>query len=188
MDLSLPSIPGTLGTVEPDEARVRAAIDLLEAHSTHPATGALHDPLYAWLSDRDPAHLKAWYRASLRHPEHPAVGAMMERLGLQRRAVPLDLRQILEAAGPSTHDDPLLEVQARLQSAAEQRRFFEVQLVNRQDELARLARGVDTLSLVGALLAILALVGWLGAMDVWTIDWIDPPFPSEGDGVPQGKP
>ncbi len=189
MDLTDPLGSGLSSyDVEADEARVRAAIDLLEPFATHPATGALHDPLYAWLSDRSPAHLAQWARAAARHPEHPAVEAMLFCLGMQPRAASLDLRQILAAAGPSTHDDPLVEVQARLRAAAEQRRFFEEQLQRRQAELDRLARGVDALSLVGALLAILALLGWLGALDVWTIDWIDPPVPANGDGVPLEKP
>lgn len=170
-----------------DEARVRAAIELLEPHVMHPATGALHDPLYHWLEDRDPAHLERWAQAAERHAAHPAVPAMRERLGLEAPPVP-DLWQVLDAAGPSNHVDPVLEVQARLKAAAEHRRFFEEQLERRQAEIERLARGVDALSLVGALLAVLALVGWLGALDVWSIDWMTPPVPPADGGVPEQKP
>ena len=164
--------------------RLEAALVLLEPFGAHPHTGPLHDPLYELLKGGPPDGLLAFRAALLRHGDHPAAPALRRLLeadlGLERDS----LEQVLSRFGPWRHDDPVVEVAERLQRAQELRLAMEQQATAQAEQIARQSRTVDALSMVGALMAVLAIVGWLGAMDVWTIDWQSPPTPPP-EGTPQ---
>ncbi|MCK6504643.1 hypothetical protein L6R53_14765 [Myxococcota bacterium] len=164
--------------------RLQAALSLLEPHGAHPQTGPLHDPLYELLRGGGASEVDTLRRALLRCADHPAAPALRRLLeadlGLERDTV----EQVLTRFGPWRHDHVADEVAERLQRAGDLRRAMEQQATAQAEQIARLSRTVDALSLVGAVLAVLALVGWLGAMDVWTVDWMTPPQPPP-EGTPQ---
>lgn len=170
-----------------DRQRAQAAIDLLEPHGAHPGTGALHDPLYLWLQDGEDAHLAALLRGLERQADHPAAPALRRLLDLGAPPAP-DLRAILEADGPLREEDPLREVQRRLEQHRAFREASEERALALQEERRRLARHLDAMALVAALLAVLALAGWTGALGLWRVDWMEPPVPPADGGVPETKP
>lgn len=161
----------------PTPEQIRAAIALLEPHGAHPTTGALHDPLYLLLQDGDIALLNQVRGALLDHGDHPAAGAIRRVLGPSVALPPRTLALVLDQHGPWTQDDPLDELAYRLQRAADQQAALLQRLEQQSEEIVRLSRTADALALAGAILALLALAGWLGALDLWTIDWMSPPVP-----------
>ncbi len=161
----------------PSREQLAAAIAALEPYATHPDTGAIHDPLYELMQDPDTESLVAAHAALWRLKRHPAHDAIRDVLGDAFDLPPLDLREVLDQLGPSTHDDPVLEVQHRLTRAAADKRLLLDRVKVQALELDRAARTVNALSLVGALLTLFALAGWLGALDLWQIEWFTPPEP-----------
>ena len=171
----------------PDGARLRAAIALLEPHTSHPGTGPLHDPLWEMLQDGDPRHLGALREAMLRYREHPAMEALLEALAPELVLPARSLEEILLRHGPWGGGDPLVEVDRRLQKAARDRVVLEDRLRAADRDLDRMARSNNAFALVAALLAIFALAGWLGALGVWQIEWIEPAAPPPEQGGPLPK-
>ncbi|NOY26289.1 MAG: hypothetical protein GXP62_10495 [Oligoflexia bacterium] len=166
---------------------------LLEPFGAHPATGPIHDPLYALIQDGEAAgedveSQDALRVALARYAEHPAAAAVRAALGPSMALPVRSLSDVLSSHGPWTQDDPVDEVDLRLRQAAEQRKMFEDRLARTSDENARLARTADALALVGAVMAVGALVGWLGALGLWSIDWISPPTPPTGRTFQEHKP
>lgn len=172
----------------PARAALEQALAVLEAHTSHPDTGAIHDPLYELLSEREQGHVEALQRALLRHRHHPAVPQIRRLLGPAFTLPPRELEDVLTDHGAWTHDDPVAEVEHRLRSAAQVRAVLEERLAHQLDETDRQARTANALALVGALLTILALAGWAGALGLWTIDWFEPPAPPADVAGPEVTP
>lgn len=177
-------MPATPTPPMPARDRLEAALGLLEPFGAHPATGPIHDPLYELLNGGNASHLQELREALIRHRDHPVAPALRQVLGAELGLPERSLSDVLTAWGSWTFDDPVDEVEARLSRQAEQRAALQDRITRLSDENARLVRSSDALALVGAILGVLALVGWLGALDVWTIDWMTPPEPPP-DGVPQ---
>lgn len=160
----------------PDPATVQAALDLLEPWSTEPGSLALHDAVYAL--GEDPA---AWGRleaACARHPRHPALAALRELLGLTGEAPRPPLAEVLATHGPLPEDGDLVgEVARRLGRAAEVRGVLEARIAQLEGETAAARRLANGVAFVGAVVAVLALLGWAAALGLWELDWIEPPAP-----------
>ena len=162
----------------PDE--VQAALDLLEPWSTEPGSLALHDAIYAL--GEAPAPWERLEAACARHPRHPALPALRERLGLGGEAAPPPLSDVLSAHGPLPEDGDLVaEVGRRLRRAAEVRGILEDRIAGLEAELGSARRLANGVAFVGAMVAVLALLGWLAALGVWELDWIEPPAPPPAD-------
>lgn len=172
----------------PEPAALRAALQELEPYATHPDTGAIHDPMYELLQDPDPAHARALHQALRRLRDHPAAARIRQALGPDYALPPRTLEDVLSEQGAWTHADPVYEVEHRLRSAARVRTVLEERLARQLDDNDRMARTANALAMVGALLAIFALVGWAGALGLWTIDWFEPPEPPADVVGPEPRP
>ncbi|MCB9777900.1 MAG: hypothetical protein H6742_05000 [Alphaproteobacteria bacterium] len=185
MSASLSPDPTSAVDDLPSTDALRRALDALEPHATHPATGALHDPLYALLTDRDPDALVALRAALGRHGGHPAAGALHDALGAAVALPPRTLAQILADRGPALDDDSLRDVELRLDRATEREAVLRDRVEQQEQELAGARRTVELLAAVGALLAVATLIGWLGALDAWTIAWVEPAAPPPDIASPE---
>lgn len=162
----------------PDPELIRKAIEALEPHARHPATGALHDPLYALLSETDPAHLDALGAALSRHRSHPAGPVLRALLAPYVSLPPRTVADVLREHGPLAGDvDPADEVEHRLVRAAEVRSVMERRINDLEGETLRATRTANLMAAVAAMLAVVAVLGWLTALGGWKIDWVEPPAP-----------
>ena len=170
----------------PEPEALRRAIDALEPYAGHPATGHLHDPLYALLSDPDPAHVDAFAAALARYRNHPAVPALRALLGAHLALPARTVADVLQEHGPLAEGvDPVDEVEHRLVRAAEVHAVLERRVSELEQDRGRLAATANAMAAVAALLAVVAFAGWLVALGGWKIDWIEPPAPSDVDAPAQ---
>ena len=161
----------------PTPEQLRSALDRLEAFAGHVGTLALHDPLYFLLSESDPAHLAALEAALLRHPEHPLAPRLRADFSPWMAAVPEDtLEGVLHEAGPwdPTLRPPLEEVRWRLRRAQEVRQILETRIQGLEQAVHEAARTANSMAAVAALVSVVALLGWLAALGVWRIPWLEP--------------
>ncbi len=174
--MSQPSAP------PPSHEQLRAALAALEPFGAHPDTGAIHDPIYELLVDPLPGVpnerlLRALHTALDRAPHHPAQAGVRRALGEGFVLPPRTLAQVLTELGPWTCEDPVDEVEHRLRKAASVYRLLQDKTDEQDRTIGQLNRSLNAMAAVAALLALFALAGWLGALDVWQIEWFSPPQP-----------
>ena len=168
-----------------DFEALAAILDEMEALLDHPATVPLHDPLYALLAgERDREALAAARRAVrpvlARWPDHPLAGRVRAALGLEAAPAP-DLAEVLARHGAGGEDDPVAEVERRLAEADRREAILRERVRVLEAELAGALRLSNGLAAAGALVAVFAVVGWLVALGLIPVSWIEPPAPEPAD-------
>lgn len=162
-------------SAQPDLAAIDRLLARLEAFATHPGTLALHDPLYLMRSEDPQLHLANLSVALVAFPSHPLVPEIRTALGAGLEVEELTLASVLAADAPiSPGVDPLLEVQRRLRRHAEARRILEAHIQRLQDGHDRMITTTNAMTALAAILSVFALIGWLAALGVWEIPWLDP--------------
>lgn len=168
--------------IPPEE--LQAVLDLLEPYAGHPATGALHDPVYLLLQDpHDEAQIEALRQAVVAHPEHPAVPLIRSRLGSALDFPSPSLEEVLQADAPMASEvDPVAEVQVRLARAQQVRKVLEERIAELEAQRAGAARLANVMAMVASFLAVAAILGWLAALGAWKLSWFEPPRATEDAG------
>ncbi len=165
----------------------REALDALDPHALHPLTADVHDLLYEMDPEPELAGLHTLVALLERHRDYPARGRIVAAVGAWLELPAPSLRDVLQATGPIPPDTPLVEVVGqRLGRAAEEREVLLARVRLVEDERDRLGAVANGTAVVGAIVAIVALLGWLAALGAWELSWIDPPAPPRWDAPEDG--
>jgi hypothetical protein len=160
----------------PPEAVIRQLLDRMEAFVSARGTVEIHDPLYAMLSDPDPRHLGGLSEALSDHPNHPLARELAIELSPWLVLVKASLEDVLRRDGPIPEGvDPVDEVRRRLLRAAEVRRVLEARIAGEERQGALMNNTANGMAAIAAFLAVFALMGWLAALGVWEIPWLEEP-------------
>ncbi len=176
--------PSTL----PDPDTLRRLLDRLEPFSSHPGTIEIHDPMYFML--REPAEVhRANLTAALKaFPDHPLAAEILSAFGSTVEAAPLTLVGILAADGPIPPDvDPLREVQRRFRRHGEIRSVLEDRIQELERNHDRMITTTNAMTSLASILAVFALLGWLAALGVWEIPWLDPQEIAPEEKLEEGR-
>lgn len=159
----------------PDPVAIERLLARLEAFATHPGTLALHDPLYLMGSEDPEIHLANLSAAVAAFPNHPLVPEIRTALGASVHAEERTLVSVLVADGPIPPGvEPVLELQRRLRRHAESRRVLDDRIQRLEDHHDRMITTTNAMTAMASILAVFALIGWLAALGVWEIPWLDP--------------
>jgi AcrR family transcriptional regulator len=173
-DMSPANAPAPAGG--PDPAVVRLCLADLDPYGSHPASGALHDPLYQLLDGPDEGVMQQLRVALRAHRGHPATPRLRARLAPWLDEPPLILSEVLHEDAPLDPDvDPVAEVQRRLLAHRDTRRVLDTHIEGLEARSQALGRLADRTAAVAALLAVFALIGWLAAIGEWRLAWEEPP-------------
>lgn len=160
----------------PPEALIQNILDRLDAFVSAAGTLEIHDALYAMLRERDEAMLPVLAAALSDHPDHPLRGEISVELSPWLLQRPLTLEDVLLQDGPLPPDvDPIHEVRRRLLRAQEVRRVLEARITGLERGSHLLNNTANGMAAVAAFLAVFALTGWLAALGVWQIPWLETP-------------
>ena len=173
-----------MGLQAPPMQNMREAMLLLESYPTNVETPGLHDPLYLLMSDpQEEDHMRSLAAALLRYRNHPAHGQLVGLLGEDLQLELPTLETILRMDAPMlTGADPIVEVQNRLRRGREVRHILENRIQDLERHAQQMSFTANAMAMVGAILAIFAMIGWSSAFGWWEIPWIDPPMvETEGD-------
>ena len=175
-------------SAQPDPAAIERLLARLEAFATHPGTLAIHDPLYLMRSEDPQIHLASLSAALEAHPNHPMVDEIRSALGDAVEGEELTLASVLVADGPIPPGVELvLEVQRRLKRHAATRGVLQERIQRLESNHDRMLGTTNAMTAMAAILSIFGLIGWLAALGVWEIPWLDPqeiaPEETEGDIV-----
>jgi hypothetical protein len=159
----------------PDSATLRRLLDRLEPFSAHPGTIEIHDPLYLLLKEPSQAHLASLSAALEAFPAHPLAAEVLSVLGGAVGATELTLESVLVADGPIPRDvDPIREVQRRFRRHGEVRAVLEARIRQLEENHDRMVTTTNAMTALAAILAVFGILGWLAALGLWEIDWLDP--------------
>ena len=162
-------------SAQPDPEAIERLLARLEAFATHPGTLAIHDPLYLMRSEEPEVHLASLGAALEAFPRHPLVPEIRTALGASLGGEDLTLATVLVADGPIPPGvDPVLEVQRRLHRHAEVRRVLEARIQHLEDNHDRMVTTTNAMTALASILSVFALIGWLAALGVWEIPWLEP--------------
>ena len=168
----------------PAKGTFEAALDVLEAHVSHPDTMALHDAIYGAAQGRRVKLLEPVALAFARHRSHPAMPALLGLLGKHLLLPERTLGQVLVEDGPMPAGADLLEeVERRFQRASQVESVLRARVADLEVDNRRLARSSNVLAAVGGLLAVMLLLAWMVALDIVEVDWMEPPAPPEPEEV-----
>ncbi|MFT5684538.1 MAG: hypothetical protein ACI8RZ_005479 [Myxococcota bacterium] len=175
-------------TTQSDPDTLRRLLDRLEPFSSHPGTIEIHDPLYFMLRDPSEVHLANLTAALKAFPNHPLAAEVLSAFGEAVEAGPLTLASVLAEDGPIPVDvDPIREVQRRFRRHGETRAVLDARIQELERNHDRMITTTNAMTSLAAILAMFTLLGWLAALGVWEIPWLDPQEvipeePEEGAG------
>ena len=87
----------------------------------------------------------------------------------------LTLEAVLVEDGPIPADvDPVREVKRRFDRARDVRRILEERIEGLEAVHDRMVTTTNAMTSLAAIMAVFALLGWLAALGVWEIPWLDP--------------
>jgi hypothetical protein len=165
-----------------EEPRLPAAglldrcLELLTQGAGEPGTLELHDPLYLMRRDADPTQIASLWRALESYPHHSAASAIRGLLAAHLPRIENSLESVLARDEPIPEGmDPLEELGIRLSRSRRVRGLLEERITELEHRLSAWTRTANVMAAVGALAAVVALVGWLIALGALSIPWVDPP-------------
>lgn len=129
------------------------------------------------MTEGEGEHRRALEEALVRG-EHPARGALVALLGDHLTLPERDLHAILAERGP-VEGDALTEVARRLDRHAEAEGVLRRRIADLERQAEQLSRLANRTTAVAAILAVVAIMGWLAALGLWDIDWLEPPAPPD---------
>jgi len=185
--MSGPETPDSPPPVDlPKTEALEACLALLADATNVAGTMEIHDPLYLMLRDRDPEQLTRLRAALDVHSNHPAGTAVRSLLSAWLPQVERTVESVLAGDAPIPEGrDPLEELAQRLSDARRVRFLLEERVGELEVRLAVWMRTANVFAAVGALLAVLTIVGWMAALGALNIPWVDSPVleqsPGEGD-------
>ena len=176
-----------------DELRLPASglldrcLELLTQGAGEPGTLELHDPLYLMRRDGDPTQIAALWRALESFPHHPAGSAIRGLLAAHLPRIENSLESVLARDEPIPEGrDPLEELGLRLSRSRRVRGLLEDRIAELESRLSAWMRTANVLAAVGALVAVVALVGWLIALGALSIPWVEVPEIEVESATPAG--
>ena len=174
----------------PDLEALGRCLSLLSERAQEVGTLELHDPIYLMQRDRDPAQLLELWNAMKLYTGHPAVPQIRNILAPWLPKVEHDLASVLRQDSPIPEGvDPLEELARRLNQSRRVRVMLEERVEGLEERLSLWVRTANILSAVGALVAVVAIVGWLAALGALSIPWLDSPTVEmdgeQSDGMPE---
>ena len=156
------------------------ALAILEPYFSEPGTMALHDPLYLWMKEGREEDWDTFVQALILNRTHPAASLLAGLLNYRLPECETD--DVLAEDRPGqAFDEPVAELRKRLKVLREQTEHQLFLLGKSQVRIVALNRVNQILSFALFVLAVVAILGWSLALDVWTIDWMEPPEPPEND-------
>ena len=162
----------------PSDETLCACLDVLGSYVGERGTMALHDPVYLAHREGSVVHLKDLVVALEKYPHHPASGRLQELL---KDFIPPSLRSlgtILEDDAPVGDGVDLLDVlEQRLKTARRTRLILEERVEQLEYERRSGWRTANVLAAAGAMIAVIALIGWLLALGAISISWLENPSP-----------
>jgi len=162
-----------------ERVSLQEALEILERHPAHPQTPALHDPIYLLLTDFDLAHTEELERALRTCGEHPATPELRRLLGAPPETPEIGISEVLARHGGDRDADPVEETRRRLERAEAIEATLRERMTRLEAQVSVLDRTANRMGAVGAFLLVFAILGWLAALGVWEIDWMDPPHPDD---------
>ena len=170
------------------ESVLRSCLQLLEPHAAHPATPALHDPVYGLLDGDSLALEAAIAQAVMVHAGHPAASQIRTLLSSYVSIEDADLAAVLARHGPIGLEADLVgEVDRRLSAAAASQRVMRGHIQHLEAGIEKAQRSSNAVAAVGAFSLLFALVGWAIALGVFEIHWMDAPVPSNVGAAQTGR-
>ena len=167
------------------------ALDCLEKYANHPATAAIHDPIYALLQGDVHGQQEALERALMAHASHPASVELRSFLVEHVSLGPTSLAGVLERHGPiQNREDLVHEVERRLQQYDKRLVTMKRERDHLERALSRANQSANAVAALGAFGALFALVVWAIALGLLDVEWMDAPVPeapasaASGQGVP----
>lgn len=160
----------------PPPADLQRVLDRLDAFVHASGTIEIHDVLYRMLQEPAPAHSAALVSVLSAHPAHPLRVEIETALSPWLSETPQTLEDVLLQDGPLPDTvDPVQEVRRRLSRAREVRRVLEERIRGLERHGRMLHGTANGMAAVAAFLAVFSAMGWLAALGVWPIDWLDAP-------------
>ncbi|MDP6933106.1 MAG: hypothetical protein QGG40_09325 [Myxococcota bacterium] len=138
----------------------------------------IHDPLYRIRVDRDgeDEHLRELSAALVNHLAHPAGPALRELLDDYVQVPVPSILQVLQAHGPVPMGaDPVQVLAQRLTEQDRSQHLLRERVTELEAEVSRLSGVANGLAVVGAMLAIFAVLGWLSALGWMPMQWVESP-------------
>ena len=158
------------------ESDLHRCLLLLEPYASHAATWAIHDPLYALLSDDSDAMRAELAMALSEHSSHPAVPEISRILAGHVSVVEPDMHAVLVKFGPvETPDDLAGEVARRLQKSASERRVLHGRIEVLEAALQVSKRSSNAVATIGAFALLFSIVGWAVALGWLEVTWLESP-------------
>ena len=169
------------------EPMLKAAIASLETHVQHPGTGALHDPIYALLKGHSGASGDAIALALEAHERHPAAEEIRRLLSGYIDAPAPSLVRVLSRHGGAPNAPPLSEVDRLLTKAGTAQAVLSARVEALEAQVGVLSRLSNAMAAAGALVAIFAIIGWLVALGVFEVSWMEAPVPEDMESAAAGR-
>ena len=167
---------------------LQSCLQLLEQHAAHPATPALHDPIYGLLQEPSDALEAALAAAIVAHAGHPATPALRAALEEHLNVQAADLPTVLARHGiVETGQDLVATVDRRLDAAAITKRMMGARIQGLETALVRAERSANGLAALGSFALLFALVGWAIALGVFEVQWMDAPVPEDLGAAVSGR-
>ena len=155
---------------------IQRCLLLLEPHASHSATLAIHDPLYALLSDDSDARIAELTMAINDQFNHPAVPELLHILTGHVSVTAPDMRGALAKFAPlETPDDLVGEVGRRLERNAAERRILNGRIDELESALRASNRSSNAVATIGAFALLFSLFGWAIAFGWLEVDWLTSP-------------
>ena len=155
---------------------------------SHPGTAALHDPIYALISEPECGEERALVRSIMAQPGHPASVELRSILEPHVDWDAPDLGAVLQRHGPLRDEGDLVaEVDRRLCAHHETERILKRQVEHLEGELVVAERASNAVAALGAFVLLFGLVGWAIALGVLDVQWMDAPVPMDVEAAAAGQ-
>lgn len=165
----------TEGAPLPSPTLIEGLLGRLDAFVQTAGTVEIHDVLYGMLQSPSEDLIRALSVTLTAHPDHPLHREISTELSPWLVAHPLTLEDILRQDAPLVEGvSPLQEVRRRLLRARDARAILAARIERLEKQNHLLNTTANGMAAVAAFLAVFAIMGWLAALNVWIIPWLEP--------------